>query len=197
MSRSECLILGPEGAGKTLLMKKLEEYAKRKKGSGGATAAGSHTSGSQNYVSIASQPINHTVPTVGVNLAHLKLTKEVTCSLRESGGQMAPLWHNGYQDCRMVIYVIDSSNQVQVSASTVLLLDVLSSEALREKPVLVFFNKTDSPLGLGLVEYKSVMRLEDIVSHATQRVSVVDGSCWTGEGIGVIMEWLLENCREK
>lgn len=184
----ECLILGPEGSGKTLLIRKLEEYSKRKKVA--------KEPDRQDYVSTASQAINHTVPTVGVNLAVLKLAKGVSCTIRESGGQMVPLWPNKYEDCKMVIFVIDSSNQIQVSASTILLLDVLSSEFLKGKPVMVFFNKTDSPLGLGLVEYKSVMRLDDIVLHAKQDMTVVDGSCFTGEGIGAVLEWLLNNSRE-
>lgn len=186
----ECLVLGPEGAGKTVLIRKLEEYSKRKKTAVPQTE-GQDTSGDANLFPAS----HHTVPTVGVNLAQLKIAKGVACSLRESGGQMAPLWSGGYEDCNMVIYVIDSSNRVQVSASVVLLLDVLSSPALKEKPVLLFFNKTDSPLGLGLVEYKCVMRLDDIVTHATQDLAVVEGSCWTGDGIGTIFEWLVQKCK--
>lgn len=188
---AECLVVGPEGAGKTLLIRKLEELctSKRKKTSRDAEASATQT----DHASIGCQELHHTIPTVGVNLARLKLLKGLSCNLRESGGQMAPLWPNCYKDCSMVIFVIDSSNQVQVSASTILLLEVLSAPGLQDKPVLVFFNKTECPLGLGLVEYKSVMRLEDIVSHARQTVSVVEGSCWTGDGIPAILEWLIRN----
>ena len=187
----ECLVLGPEGAGKTLLIRKLEEYCKGKR-EVDENVPGETTSTS--YVSLASKPMHHTVPTVGINLAQIHLAKGIACNLRESGGQMAPLWHNQYKECTMIIYVIDSSNQVQVSASTILLLDLLSSKHLTKTPVLIFFNKTDSPLGLGLAEYKNVMRLDEIVSHASQAVTVVEGSCWTGEGVGTVMQWLLNQC---
>ncbi len=182
---SECLVLGPEGAGKTLLIRKLEENLQR---------SNADTPVETSYVSLGSKPMHHTVPTVGINLAQIQLAKGVVCNLRESGGQMAPIWYNGYRDCKMVIFVIDSSNQVQVSASTILLLDLLSSKHLTKKPVLIFFNKTDSPLGLGLVEYKCVMRVDDIVAHASQPVTVMEGSCWTGDGIGNVLQWLLKNC---
>jgi len=190
---AECLVLGPEGAGKTLLVRKIEEYCRKKKGASDATVAAA--SPVESYAGISSKPNHYTLPTVGINFSKVKLAKGVSCSLRESGGQMVPLWCNSYQDCKMVIYVIDSSNQAQVSASTILLLQVLSSEALQKKPVLLFFNKTDSPLGLGLVEYKSVMRLDDILLHASQSIAVVSGSCWTGDGVGAIVEWLLEHCK--
>ena len=185
---SECLVLGPEGAGKTLLIRKLEQHSKKKKVKDGGEKEAEDTA------SLASAAINHTVPTVGVNFVQLKLSKNLVCSLRESGGQMAPLWSAAYEDCKMVRYVIDSSNQFQVSAATILLLDMLTSPGLPGKPVMLFFNKTDSPLGLGLVQYKAVMRLRDIIAHATQKIAVVDGSCWTGEGVDGILEWLKENC---
>lgn len=192
---AECLVLGPEGAGKTLLIRKLEECCsniKKNKAKGSAERPPE----TQDTVDLASQASHHTVPTVGANFAQLKLAKGFTCKLRESGGQMAPLWSSSFEDCKMVVYVIDSSNSVQVSASTILFLDVLSAPSLQEKPMLLFFNKTDSPLGLGLVQYKSVMRLDDIIAQATQKVSVLSGSCWTGEGVGSVMEWLVQNCKK-
>ena len=192
----ECLILGPEGSGKSLLLKRLEEHSKVKKKAPQTAGHGQPSFSKADFAELASRDTNQSLPTVGVNFTHLKLLKGVTCSLRESGGQMVPLWPNLYKDCKMVIFVIDSSNKVQVSASTILLLDVVSSPLLQNKPILVFFNKTDSPLGLGLVEYKSVIRMDDIVSHATQNVTVVDGSCWTGEGIAAIHDWLVRNCTE-
>ena len=109
---------------------------------------------------------------------------------------MVPLWPNLHKDCHMVIFVIDSSNRLQVSSSTILLLDVISSPSLQGKPVLVFFNKTETPLGLGLAEYRSVIRLDDIISNTSQNISVVDGSCWTGKGIAAIHEWLVKNCKD-
>ena len=186
---NECLIVGPEGAGKTLLVRKLEEYSKGRNESDGGLPTENN-----NYASIASQAVQHTVPTVGINLAQIYPAKGVVCSLRESGGQMAPLWHNECRECTMLIYVVDSSHRVQVSETIILLLDLLSSKQLAGKPVLIFFNKTDSPLGMGLVEYKSVMRLDEVVSHADQTVTVLEGSCWTGEGIGDILQWLTKNC---
>lgn len=184
----DCLVLGPEGAGKTLLIRKLQEHcSQRAKEKNSEPIA-------QDTATLASQATHYTVPTVGANFAQLKLTKGVVCKLRESGGQMVSLWSNAYRDCKMVIYVIDSSNRVQVSAATILLLDFLSSASLRGKPVLLFFNKTDSPLGLGLVQYKSVMRLDDIIAHATQEVTVIEGSCWNSEGVCAILEWLVQKC---
>lgn len=175
---SECLVLGPEGSGKTLLLRKLKEHS-------GKTQSKEYEAGI-----VGEETLEHTMPTVGVNLEHLALSNGNTCTAREIGGQMAPLWENAYAKCTMIIYVVDSSNRAQVSASTVLFLDLLSSDKTREKPILLFFNKIDLPLGLGLQEYKSVMRLEDILTHATQNIVVISGSGWTGEGIDDVLKWI-------
>ena len=206
MSRSgvTCLILGPEGSGKTLLVRKLQQYCNKNiKKSRGREEDDEATHQEQDkeaallkdHASIAILDINQTIPTVGTNLKHLQFSKEQFCTLKEYGGQLAPIWCAAYRDASMIIYVIDSSNQIQVSASTILLLDLLSSQDIQEKPILIFFNKTDLPLGLGLVEYKSVMRLDDIIEHATQTLTIVDGSCWSGRGIDVILDWIMANLK--
>ena len=179
-------MLGPEGVGKTLLLKKLlvlcaQEGQKRsRRQSGEPLAAG----------------VLPTIPTVGTNLEQLSLGRKLACSLREYGGSMAPLWSSAHEDCCMVLYVVDTSNPTQVAAATVLLLETLSSEKLRDKPFLVFFNKQDSAFRMSLVELKFIMRLDDIVETATQPITVVHGSCKTNEGLGDVLQWLSENTQK-
>jgi len=181
-----CLVLGPEGSGKTLFLRKLRgKCSKRSRNSGVAKE-----SDQENIVIISSKEENQTIPTVGTNIEKVQLSSNVSCTLKEYGGQMIPVWSNAYKDSSMVIYIIDSSNSLQLSVSTIALLDLLSTETLKGKPVLVFFNKTDLPLRMPLVEYKSVMRLEDIVAHAQQSIEVVEGSCWSGVGLEAVEKWI-------
>lgn len=201
MSSVTCLILGPEGSGKTLLLRKLQEHSKKKKTPKGRQEDDKGIREEEKEVALLEDPVsvaiedtNQTIPTVGTNVEHLKFSKG-KCTLKEYGGQMAPVWRDAYGDASMVIYTIDSSNQIQVSVSTILLLDLLSSQALQGKPILIFFNKTDLPMGLGLVQYKSVMRLDDIVEHATQKLKIVEGSCWSGTGVDYISDWILSNLK--
>ena len=186
MSGCECLILGPEGVGKTLLLKKLlalraQEGQKRSSRQSGECP----TTG-----------VLPTIPTVGTNLEQLSLGKKLACSLREYGSSMAPLWRSAYEDCCMVLYMVDTSNPTQIAAATVLLLEVLSSSTLKDKPFLIFFNKQDSAFRMSLVELKSIMRLDDIVESAGQPITIVHGSCTTNEGLGDILQWLTENTQQ-
>ena len=181
-----CLVLGPEGSGKTLFLRKLRN--KHSMAGGGAAKEDQ-----ENVVISSSREENQTIPTVGTNIERVQLSSNVSCTLKEYGGQMIPLWSNAYKDSSMVIYVVDSSNSLQLSVSTIALLDLLSAETLKGKPVLLFFNKTDLPLGMPLVEYKSIMRLEDIIAHARQPIEVVEGSCWSGDGLEAVEKWIGHN----
>lgn len=185
-SGCECLLLGPEGVGKTLLLKKLLVLRAQE---------GQKRSSRRSEEPLATGVLP-TIPTVGTNLEQLSLGKKLACSLREYGGSMAPLWSSVYEDCYMVLYVADASNPTQVAAATVLLIEALSSEKLREKPFLVLFNRKDSASRMSLVELKSIMRLDDIVETATQPITVVHGSCKTNEGLGDVLQWLTANTQK-
>ena len=180
--RCKCLVLGPQGTGKSLLVKKLKAFCndKQSKNSDGARCSTEHT-----------RDIFPTLPTVGATVDEIELGKGRTCFLREYGGCMAPVWSAGYDDCDLIAYVIDASNCTQISAATILLLEVLSHAALQDKPFLVIFNKTDIHCPMSLTEYKSIMRLNDIVKHAAQSVQILEGSCV--EGISLteqVLHWI-------
>lgn len=189
-----CLVLGPEGVGKTLLLKKLKALCDQSEGQDSARKAdGRRGEGSpreENSMSSLVSGLLPTIPTVGSNVQEIRLSGGITCLLREYGGRMAPIWSKAYGDTQMVIYVIDASNSTQISAATVLLLEVLSARALEGKPCLLFFNKIDCPFAMSLVETKSIIRVDDIVSHANQVVTVADGSCVTEEGLERVLSWI-------
>ena len=99
---SSCLCLGPKNAGKTHLLASLQNP------------------GSINNTS-------YSVPTVGSNLFSIKIpdtylipTKKhqvTSIQIREVGGTMAPMWKNYLTDVNRIMYVVDTSNLCQISAS--------------------------------------------------------------------------------
>ena len=179
---SRCLVVGPQGVGKSLLLKKLKIFSNQ-------SSKNLRGTDSQNQT-IGSREILPTLPTVGSTVEELKVAQNATCLLKEYGGCMAPVWNTVYAECDLVLYVVDASNCTQVSAATVLLLELLGSQDLRDKPFLVFFNKLDCDCPMSLAEYQSVMRLSDIRSHAPQTVCVVAGSCATGQSLHSILQWV-------
>ncbi|KAM9371307.1 ADP-ribosylation factor-like protein 16 [Phaethornis superciliosus] len=103
---------------------------------------------------------------------------------------MGPIWHSYYGECSGLLFVVDAANPTQVSSSCVQLLSVLSAEPLTSVPVLVLFNKIDLPCYMSLWEMKSLFRMQDIISCATQPIMVLDTSARDGTGLAQVLQWL-------
>ena len=157
-----CNVLGPEGSGKTTLVKRLKCSDEK---------AGVFT----------------TIATVGTYVEEVMLEKKTKCVLREFGGCMAPIWASAYDDCHVIIYVVDASNAAQLSTATVLLMQLLGDKKCVNKPVLLLFNKVDiawcSP-----PEMKQTMRIDDLTK--TYKLSIAESSCKTREGLDRIYNWI-------
>ncbi|XP_069050786.1 ADP-ribosylation factor-like protein 16 [Lepisosteus oculatus] len=165
-----CLLLGATGVGKTLLLKRLQKLSLR-----------------DHHSDVGEPPA--TLPTVGTNLTDLMLHKR-KLTVRELGGCMGPIWSSYYRDCSSVIFMIDAANTCQVSASCVQLLSVLSAEPLQNAAVLILFNKLDLPCPMSLVEMKSLFRLDDIITCASQPITVQEVSARSGRGLQDVLQWL-------
>ncbi|XP_074463453.1 ADP-ribosylation factor-like protein 16 isoform X1 [Larus michahellis] len=87
-------------------------------------------------------------------------------------------------------FVVDAANPSQVSNSCVQLLSVLSAAQLASVPVLVLFNKIDLPCYMSLAEMKSLFRMQDIVSCATQPITMLETSARDGTGLADVLQWL-------
>ncbi|XP_025022597.1 ADP-ribosylation factor-like protein 16 isoform X1 [Python bivittatus] len=135
-----------------------------------------------------------TLPTVGTNLTDLSIGKKIT--IRELGGCMGPIWSSYYSDCHAVLYMIDAANPTQISSSCVQLLSLLSAEQLTSVPVLLIFNKIDLPCYMSLVEMKSLLRIQDIMSCAKQAITVVEISARDGRGLSDVIKWLQSTLRD-
>uniref|UniRef100_A0A8C3KYU9 ADP ribosylation factor like GTPase 16 n=2 Tax=Phasianinae TaxID=9072 RepID=A0A8C3KYU9_CHRPC len=109
---------------------------------------------------------------------------------------MGPIWPSYYGECSAVLFVIDAANPTQVSSSCVQLLSLLSAEQLAAVPVLILFNKIDLPCYMSLVEMKSLFRMQDIVSCATQPITILETSARDGTGLADVLQWLQATLRD-
>jgi len=164
------LVLGAEGTGKSLLLKRLHYLV-------------------ANGLAETFDDIPSTVPTVGNNIININLNKK-NYEVREVGGSLAPIWKNYYKDSQAVIYVINKSNHLQISASCMLLLTVLADEKLTNKPILILFNKTDFDCHFNMVELRKIYRLDEIQQNSNQNITVKEISCVDKNGFQDIFTWL-------
>ncbi|KAK3735255.1 hypothetical protein QZH41_000603 [Actinostola sp. cb2023] len=176
MEETHLLVLGPEEAGKTLMLKRLQTVTSQM-----------NLPQAQRQQNLGEAP--PTIPTVGVNLVTINLYRK-KYTFRELGGAMGPIWSNYYKDAALLVYVMDVSNRTKVASSCIQLLDVLSSKQTQAMPVALIFNKMDSPGCMSITELSSILRLNDVILCAKQDISIIETSFRTGQGIDEIMKWL-------
>ncbi|XP_022907977.1 ADP-ribosylation factor-like protein 16 [Onthophagus taurus] len=161
-----CLCLGPSGSGKTLLLKKL-----------------------QNWLSV--DETTTAVPTVGTNIFLIKSGSNQH-SVREIGGQMAPIWSNYFTGIKKLIYVVDTSNLCQISAAGVLLYTILANPQLKFCKFLLVLTKMDVSYRQMRNEALLMLQMRRLQKEICQEIKIVESSAITGEGKDVILRWLDE-----
>merc|ERR1712066_1006267 len=87
---------------------------------------------------------------IGMNIETMayQTKKQITSfTVMDVGGRskMRALWRTFYQNRDAVIFVVDSTDRDRVEDAKAELDDLMSEDALRDKPVLVFANKQDRP----------------------------------------------------
>ncbi|XP_045212798.2 ADP-ribosylation factor-like protein 16 [Mercenaria mercenaria] len=174
-----CLVLGATGVGKTLLVKRLENS----------------TDAIKKGPDFSFEDMPATIATVGTNLVAVSVSRRQEITMRELGGCMGPIWKNYFKEAVALMYVIDLSNRLQVAASCIQLLTVLTAKTLSPTvPVLIVFNKMDMPDKLTHGEIETLFRLSDIKSQCGRSFEQVEVSACTGQGLSQIVKWMEQNC---
>lgn len=163
------LMLGPEGCGKSLIIKRIQQIL---------------SCSSSTFLDVPP-----TIATVGTNLVRIVLDKK-PFELREIGGALAPIWRNYLVDCEGILFVIDSSNMFQVAASCNLLMSILTEKTVYSVPVLVLLNKRDLCSSVEVAQIKYMFRLNCLCKDITRKTSVVDISCCDAGLFSALFAWL-------
>ena len=182
----ELLVLGPDGAGKSLVIRRLVES------SAAAEPAASDPSAEA------------TIPTVGVNLTHVDLVAAAPSSsllslsldVREIGATMASRWDSYLPDCTALLFVVDASDLGALASAFVLLYEVLMhTPHVAHKPAAVLLNKLDlvGDAAVALPTVCNVLRLDDL-RRVYPRLRVLAGSAvdrHCGCAAAGVKTWLL------
>ncbi|XP_029030250.1 ADP-ribosylation factor-like protein 11 [Betta splendens] len=102
-----------------------------------------------------------TSPTIGFNVGTLNLDKNLSLTLWDVGGQkgMRPNWTFYLDDCKALVFVVDSNDPGRLPEAQNALKKVLSDERLRDVPLMVLANKNDLPSALSIEEISTQLNL--------------------------------------
>ncbi|XP_022077355.2 ADP-ribosylation factor-like protein 11 [Acanthochromis polyacanthus] len=131
--------------------------------------------------------VMETSPTVGFNVGTLVLDKKTSLTVWDIGGQrsMRPNWRFYLDDCKALVFVVDSTDPGRIPEAQKALKKVLSDERLRGVPLMVLANKKDLPNSMTIRE---VSRQLDLPSYGDRLWEIQ--ACSALQGLGLQQAFL-------
>jgi signal recognition particle receptor subunit beta len=172
LSVGEVLLIGCEGAGKTLLCNHLEKITKGK-----ADAL------------LQSE----TQASIGVELIEVPHRSRLI-AIREIGGTMQPMWNRYFDVCASIIVVADSSTPHAAVSAAVELAEVLSTPTAMGKRVMLVLNKRDVVGAPPEASVRQLLRLPTLEAATNGRLTVLCASALTGDGLPQLLDWCYDSC---
>ncbi|KAG7394745.1 hypothetical protein PHYBOEH_004695 [Phytophthora boehmeriae] len=191
------LVLGLDGAGKTLLMRQLTAQLVHKQKSVLDRLATflfipcSYYFDKCKHNDDAVTIDANTQPTVGVEHWTLPLDGGRVCTLREVGGQLLPMWPAYFESCHFWLFLVDASNATQLAAAAVELFAVLNMDEMRIKPKLLVINQVDADFIIDDAVLQTYLCLDRLLAEPDSGpVQILKASALTGENTEHILKWL-------
>lgn len=126
--------------------------------------------------------VMETSPTVGFNVATVELDKKTSLTVWDVGGQktMRSSWKYYLEECKVLVFVVDSSDRARMEEAQKALKKVLNDEHLKGVPLMVLANKKDLPNSMTIREVSTLLDLEGY----TDRVWEIQ-ACSALKGLGL------------
>ncbi|XP_028894457.1 ADP-ribosylation factor-like protein 16 [Zeugodacus cucurbitae] len=198
VSQMSCICVGPKRAGKTHLLKALENPD-----SIDETTYSMPTNGTNIFtINLSTKLLNSSNPNEkkqnngkddpGATEVKRKKPKAPLKCIRvlEIGGAMAPLWRQYYEKVSKIIYVVDTSNLCQISAAGVLLYSILAEPRLQRCRILLVLAKMDYAYRQMRNEALLMLQISKLQKEIRQELTIVEASAVSQVGLEAIHAWL-------
>ncbi|XP_007540624.1 ADP-ribosylation factor-like protein 11 isoform X1 [Poecilia latipinna] len=138
---------------------------------------------------LTGQAVN-TSPTVGFNVGTLELNKQSSLTLWDIGGQksMRPNWKYYLDECKALVFVVDSTDAARIPEAQMALKGILSDEKLRGVPLMVLANKKDLPNSMTIREVSNKLNLNSYTDREWEIQA-----CSATKGLGLQQAFLKVN----
>jgi ADP-ribosylation factor 1/2 len=129
-----------------------------------------------------------TIPTIGFNVETVEY-KNINFTVWDIGGQskIRPLWRHYYQQCKGVIFVVDSSDRDRMEDARDELQTMFADQELSNATLLVFANKQDLPNAMTTDQIANKLALPEMRGR---QWFVQSTQATTGDGLYEGLEWL-------
>ncbi|KAH8317751.1 hypothetical protein KR074_008933 [Drosophila pseudoananassae] len=191
---TSCICLGPKRAGKTHLLKALQDPDSIDETSYSMPTIGTgiyrihFPTKSPNSDKPKPPPADGSAQSANIPHGGKNLPKSI--QILEIGGSMAPLWRQYFEDVKKLIYVVDTSNLCQISAAGVLFYSILTEPWLQKVKILLVLAKMDYSYRQMRNEALLMLQMSKLQKQIRQQVTIVEASAVTKVGLDPIYDWL-------
>ncbi|KAI7810860.1 ADP-ribosylation factor-like protein 11 [Triplophysa rosa] len=123
--------------------------------------------------------VMETSPTVGFNVATVELDKKTSLTVWDVGGQetMRSNWKYYLEECKVLVFVVDSSDRARMGDAQKALKKVLNDEHLKGVPLMVLANKKDLTNSMTIREVSTLLDLDSYMDRVweIQACSALNG----------------------
>ena len=167
----ECLIVGAENSGKTVLLRRLCSFRS----------------------SNNDQFNDFTTPTIGQEVFTLGGDGDTSITIREIGGRMGSGWMSYIKLCTSLILCVDISDPSLLATSFILFHEILGQDDLKGKGILLLFTKRDQVDRIGLRIFLNAFRIDEISSILGSRIDTLIGSTFDFGFVTAVHDWIQLN----
>lgn len=176
------LVLGEKNAGKSLILKQLQQLSQQVK---------------RQFASY--DALTQTVPTNGTNIVYLTNQNNEKITVQEVGGAMKELWQDYAtpDKCHKLIFVVDIADTSNYSTNAINLINIAAmltdkkSKQLTDFELIVAINKSDCELAYAIRDsIEHFLFLDDLIAEFRDCLSIsyLITSCVTGHNIPELLQ---------
>jgi hypothetical protein len=169
ISTKRILVLGSRWSGKSLLIKRLEDFCSSSK--------------------IINDEFLHTTTTIGKTLTMIKYKRNQVYEFHELGATLGCLWKTFYMSIHFdkIIYVVDSTQPWAISFTSEQLKEISEQIPMKPKNILLIFNKTNE---INSLNKTALIELFDLDSIWKGEVDIIETNARTGLNLSSLLDWL-------
>ncbi|OQR83733.1 hypothetical protein ACHHYP_14343, partial [Achlya hypogyna] len=188
--RGTVLLLGMDGAGKTVLLRRMLALCQEEKPKYSALSRLFLRQRDSRATSESTLLV--TTPTTGIEEESM-----VYCggafTVKEVGAPMLSMWKAYFAQCDQFIFVIDLANAPQIASAAMELFAILHDPTMALKPGCIVLNKMDSVMAVPTSLLRSLLSLDQLANLST--IEIIRASALTGENVATVLQWISGRAR--
>lgn len=170
ISPKKILVLGSRWSGKSLLIKRLEDFCSASK--------------------ITSDDFLCTTTTIGKTLTTIKYKRNQSLEFHELGATLGCLWKTFYMSTHFdkILYVVDCTQPWSISFTFEQLKEISEQIPIKAKHLLLVFNKANE---VNALNKTALIELLDLNSIWKDDVDIIETNARTGTNLSAVLDWLI------